>query len=149
MKNLNFKATFAAFITSSVLLTTGVVPMQTAQASGPGGPTILTPLKPNICLTKPWLCKNGGFKLPPKAPPPPPPAPKGGLTDGQKIGLGILGAVAVGTIIANSRNQPANPAPYNNHVAFCSGKYKTFDVNTNTFMSNAGYRKPCISPYMQ
>ena len=155
MKTITIKSTFAAIITASTLITTGVAPMNAAHAAGPGGPGGLLPTSPvPICITKPWLCGGpGGIIVPPIAPvppaPPAPPAPSAGLTDSQKIGLGILGVLAVGAVVANSRNRPANPAPYNNHLAYCDGKYKTYDANTNSFMSNAGYRKPCISPYMK
>ncbi|NND00102.1 MAG: BA14K family protein [Gammaproteobacteria bacterium] len=157
MKTITIKSTFAAIITASTLITTGVAPMNAAHAGGPGGPGVLLPGGPKpLCLTKPWLCGPGGIKLPPVAPvppvppaPPAPPAPSAGLTNSQKVGLGILGALAVGAVVANSRKQQVNSGPLNAHLAFCDGKYKTYDPGTNTFMSNAGYRKPCISPYLK
>ncbi|MEM8541191.1 MAG: BA14K family protein [Pseudomonadota bacterium] len=158
MKTITIKSTFAAIITASTLITTGVAPMNTAHAGGPGGPGVLLPGGGGSpCITKPWLCGPGGvIKVPPIVPvpplppaPPAPPAPSAGLTDGQKVGLGILGALAIGAVVANSRNQQVNPGPLNNHLNYCNAKYKTYDGETNTFMSNAGYRKPCISPFLK
>ncbi len=153
MKTITIKSTFAAIITASTLITTGVAPMNAAHAEtifiNPG----IDPckLQPHKCLVGPGI-----IKVPPIAPvppvppaPPAPPAPSAGLTDGQKVGLGILGALAVGAVIANSGKQQVNAGPLNNHLNFCNAKYKTYDGETNTFMSNAGYRKPCISPFLQ
>lgn len=144
MTTIKIKSTFAAIITASTLITSGIAPMSSAHALD-----FKAPPKLPVCVTKPWLCGPGGIKLPPPPPAPPaPPAPSAGLTDGQKVGLGILGALAIGAVVANSRNQQVNPGPLNNHLAYCA-KYKTYDMETNTFMSNAGYRKPCISPFMK
>jgi hypothetical protein len=45
---------------------------------------------------------------------------------------------------------PVYVAPGDNwaaHVNYCSGKYASYDVTTNTYVSNSGYVKTCNSPY--
>ena len=34
------------------------------------------------------------------------------------------------------------------HYDYCFSRYRSYDLETNSFMSYSGVRKPCISPYM-
>lgn len=118
---------------------------------------ILTP-KPGICATKPWLCGGGGVLIPNPTPlpPAPPPAPSGGLTKNEKLALGIAGGVLAGAVLLNAAKTaqqnaavPVNEGNYQAHVAWCSGKYKSYVVQTNSWQpKGGGPRKPCNSPYL-
>ena len=103
-------------------------------------------------MLPPGMFGPGGLTPTPPGPPPPPAPPakkKGGLKPGEAAALGVLGGVLIGGMIANAnKNQPA-PAAVGlpkEHYAWC-GKYKTYDVGTNSFMGNDGFRHPCNSPW--
>ena len=88
--------------------------------------------------------------LPPPPPPPAPPHKHGGLKPGEAALLGAVGGVLIGGMIANANKQPLQTAPAAGlpleHYAWC-GKYKTYDVGTNSFMGNDGFRHLCNSPW--
>lgn len=56
-------------------------------------------------------------------------------------GAFIAGAIISGAI--NSAQQSGDSA----HVNWCNDRYRTYRSSDNTFMSTAGYRKECNSPY--
>lgn len=72
-----------------------------------------------------------------------------GLTDAEKVGIGILGALAIGAVVVNSQNQAVNPAPYNNHVAWCSSKYNSYRIHDNSWQPFKGGRRLCVSPFLR
>lgn len=96
--------------------------------------------------------------------PPAPPAPPANPGFGN-VGAAIVGGFVAGAII-NSMNQPkptvivqqpqyvqpVQPVQTSGnlqaHIQDCQRRYKTYDISTNSFMSNAGYRKPCYSSFM-
>ena len=43
--------------------------------------------------------------------------------------------------------RPAYRALPGRHVAYCQGRYRSYDVRTDTFQPNRGPRRACISPY--
>jgi hypothetical protein len=68
-------------------------------------------------------------------------------SDGWWYPLAAFGATAViGNAIAN---QPTviGPAYSRDHVAWCSGRFKTYRSSDNTYIPSAGYRAQCNSPF--
>jgi hypothetical protein len=59
-------------------------------------------------------------------------------------GAFIAGAIISGAI-ANS--QSSSSGGYSAHVNWCNDRYRTYRSSDNTYMSSAGYRKECNSPY--
>ena len=141
--------TIAGIATLTVASVSAVAPVRAEPA------TLLPGVGVSICATKPWLCSGGGIILPP-APPAPPPAPSGGLSKNDKIALGIAGGVLAGAVLLNAAKKaqqnaavPVNEGNYQAHVAWCSGKYKSYVIQTNSWQpKGGGPRKPCHSPYM-
>ncbi|WP_165905405.1 MULTISPECIES: BA14K family protein [Rhodovulum] len=42
---------------------------------------------------------------------------------------------------------PAEELPQSLHAAWCLGRYDTYDVGTNTFLTDNQLRRECVSPY--
>ena len=161
MKTISIKTTVATIATAATLLTSGIAPMAQASAGPLGQPKIIAPnpIPPGPCATKPWLCKQGGFKLPPAgpgplppAPPPPaPPAPSAGIDPGALAAMGIVGGLIAGAAIANAANKNAIPVESTGdadaHVNWCFDRYKSYRMLDNSWQPFHGPRKPCISPY--
>ncbi len=111
---------------------------------------IINPGVINICDIQPWKC------LAPLPVPPAPPAPAPGLSKNEKLALGIAGGVLAGAVLLNAANKakqnaaiPVNEGNYQSHVAWCSGKYKSYDIGTNSWQpKGGGGRKLCASPYL-
>lgn len=61
--------------------------------------------------------------------------------------LGLIGGMIIGSAIANAQQQPVYVGNGNAHVAWCLDHYMTYDIPSDTYMSNSGYRKYCNSPY--
>lgn len=58
------------------------------------------------------------------------------------------GAFIVGAIIGGALNNAQPSSSYGSpHVRWCDDRYRTYRSSDNTFMSSAGYRKECNSPY--
>lgn len=144
MKTTFTKAAAAVVIAAATITT----PMQSAQADGL---RILPGTLPgtSICARDPALC---GFepRLPAPAPTPAPaPAPSGGIHRDTALGIGIVGGIIAGAAIANAaKGRNVNNGPYVNHVNWCYNRYRSYQEQTNSFMSNSGRRKPCVSPYL-
>ena len=45
------------------------------------------------------------------------------------------------------RYRPAYRALPGRHVAYCQGRYRSYDIGSNTFQPNHGPRRACLSPY--
>jgi hypothetical protein len=57
-----------------------------------------------------------------------------------------LGAAATAPLYADPYDDDYDYGE--DHIDYCLNRYQSYDVDTNTFMSYSGVRKPCISPYM-
>jgi len=58
------------------------------------------------------------------------------------------GAFIAGAIIGGAMNSAASASSGGSaHVNWCNDRYRTYRSSDNTFMSTAGYRKACNSPY--
>ncbi|SCZ45162.1 BA14K family protein [Afifella marina] len=44
---------------------------------------------------------------------------------------------------------PAGPLPDTLHAAWCSGRYKSYDPQTDTFVSDNNFKRKCVSPYSE
>ncbi|WP_074221199.1 BA14K family protein [Rhodovulum sp. ES.010] len=42
---------------------------------------------------------------------------------------------------------PTEEPPQSLHAAWCLGRYDTYDVGTNTFLTDNKLRRECVSPY--
>lgn len=151
MKIISVKSTFAAVVTAATLFTSGVATVSTAHAESP----LIRPGVVDRCVIRPALCGGGPVVRPvrpgglrPLAPAPKPPK-RSGLSRDQKIGLGIVGGLLAGAAIANAAKAKPNNGPYNQHLAYCQGKYKSYDIGSNSYMSYSGVRKLCVSPYLR
>ena len=77
----------------------------------------------------------------------------------RNIGLGILGGIAAGAIIAGSANRghydddyyeerPVyRPSYRSSHVSWCFNRYRSYDEGSNTYVSYGGRVRNCRSPY--
>ncbi|PWV99952.1 BA14K-like protein [Hoeflea marina] len=111
-------------------------PSQAGNGWGPGDfkPGIHKPFKP-------------GFKAPgPKGPGPKKPHHHHD-NNFEGAALGLLGGMIIGSAIANAQQQPVYVDSGNAHVAWCIDRYRSYDIPSDTYMSNSGYRKYCNSPY--
>lgn len=157
MKFIPLKSTVASVATAATLFVSGLVPIGQASAGPLFTPPakIQKPVKPNICLSKPWLCKTGGFKKPvPPAPTPTPTPPANkGMDAGTAAALGILGGMVAGAVIANATRphdvivDTASNSTADAHVNWCYDHYKSYRMSDNTFQPYNGPRKQCVSPY--
>jgi hypothetical protein len=57
-----------------------------------------------------------------------------------------LGAAATAPLYADSYYDDEDYG--NEHIEYCFSRYRSYDPDSNTFMSYSGVRKPCISPFM-
>lgn len=113
------------------------VSFQPANAGGGGfGPGVIKPGIGNPGIIKPWKVPG---KVKPKK-------PHNNNNAAAAAALGLVGGMIIAGAIANSQNH-ATPSGDSAHVAWCDGRYKTYDWQTDTYMSNSGYRKYCNSPY--
>lgn len=114
----------------------------------------LIPLRPGhepiirceVLGTCPGRVSPGGPILPD---PTPPPAPRPRDRRGEAAAIGAVGGFLLGTLAANAahNNSGGGSSAMQKHIAFCSGKYKTYDPTTNKYMSFKGPRY-CNSPYL-
>jgi hypothetical protein len=52
----------------------------------------------------------------------------------------VIGGAVIGSQIRNTRYS-------NNHARWCAEKYRSYDLRTNTWLSNSGQVRQCNSPY--
>jgi hypothetical protein len=57
------------------------------------------------------------------------------------------GAFIAGAIIGGAMNAQPSSSYGSAHVRWCNDRYRTYRSSDNTYMSTAGYRKACNSPY--
>ncbi len=65
----------------------------------------------------------------------------------QAAGWGLAGGILAGALIAGAVNKKKKNNAANMHIAYCAGKYQTYNPATNMYMSYSG-PKYCYSPYM-
>ena len=84
-----------------------------------------------------------------------------GRRHGRDIGLGILGGIAAGAIIAGAANRNRyddeyyddrpvyrpRPSYRRSHVSWCFDRYRSYDQGSNTYVSYGGRVRNCRSPY--
>lgn len=72
----------------------------------------------------------------------------GGNAAAIGLGLGMLGIIA-GAAAARQAAPPPPPrgAMWDNHVRWCMGRYRSYDIGSNTFQPYGGPRQVCVSPY--
>jgi hypothetical protein len=62
------------------------------------------------------------------------------------IVAGIVGGLLLGGIAASAARQH-NASAWNNHVNWCSQRYRSYRIPDNTFQPYNGPRKQCVSPF--
>lgn len=67
--------------------------------------------------------------------------------------IGITSAIAGGIIaheVSKNRRhrQHAHDRAVDRHIAYCEGKYASYDWESNTFITHSGRIKECRSPYL-
>lgn len=65
----------------------------------------------------------------------------------QAAGWGLAAGVLTGALVAGAINKKKKKNAMNLHIAYCAGKFQTYDPNTNMYMSTTG-PKYCASPYL-
>lgn len=58
-----------------------------------------------------------------------------------------LGAAIIGGMAAQPPRPPVGVAVPGSHVRWCQGRYRSYDVYSNTFQPYNGPRQVCVSPY--
>lgn len=66
----------------------------------------------------------------------------------QAAGWGLAAGVLTGALVAGAVNKKKKKNAMQMHIAYCSGKFQTYDPSTNMYMSTTG-PKFCGSPYLQ
>ena len=67
------------------------------------------------------------------------------------VGAALLGGTVAGALHLDRQDDAidAGTRPFaigNDHVAYCSARYKTYRASDNTFQPNHGPRRACVSP---
>ena len=71
-----------------------------------------------------------------------------GLRRGEAAALGLLGGVIIGGAIANANRRPVQPVGRSSaHANWCSNRYRSYNIHTDTFTGFDGRRHYCNSPY--
>lgn len=136
MTNAVSKTICTAF--AAAMLATSMQPAHAAPGPGPLGGTIRPiPHHPDLGLT------------PVPSPPPPLPSPPhpSHHHHGYGAAMGLVGGMIIGGAIANSQQRPVYANQRDAHVKWCLGRYRSYNIASDTFMSYSGYRKYCNSPY--
>lgn len=58
-----------------------------------------------------------------------------------------LGAAIIGGMAAQAPRPPVAVGVPSSHVRWCQGRYRSYDVYSNTFQPYNGPRQVCVSPY--
>ena len=66
---------------------------------------------------------------------------------GRNIGIGLASGFLVGSILYSQRKHYSHSA-LRKHVHWCTKKYKTYNVRSDTFISYKHGKKRCNSPYI-
>ncbi len=65
----------------------------------------------------------------------------------QAAGWGLAAGVLTGVIVSGAINKKKKKDAMKLHIAYCAGKFQTYNPNTNMYMSHSG-PKYCSSPYL-
>ncbi len=65
----------------------------------------------------------------------------------QAAGWGLAAGVVTGLIVSGAVNKKRRNNAIKLHIAYCSGRYQTYNPATNMYMSHTG-PKYCYSQYM-
>lgn len=65
----------------------------------------------------------------------------------EAAALGAVGGFLLGAAVVGAHHKKKKKQAWNQHVAFCLGKWNTYNPNTNMYMSPTGW-KICASPFM-
>lgn len=65
----------------------------------------------------------------------------------QKFGWGAAAGVGAALLLSGALNQKKKNNAMKMHIAYCSGKWQTYNPATNMYMSTTG-PKYCYSPYL-
>jgi len=66
---------------------------------------------------------------------------------GRNLGIGFAKGFLIGSVLYSQRKHHSNSA-LRNHVAWCTNKYKSYNVKTDTFISFKHGKKRCNSPHI-
>ena len=66
---------------------------------------------------------------------------------GRNIGIGLASGFLIGSILYSQRHHYSHSS-LRRHVAWCSKRYKTYNVRSDTFISYKHGKKRCNSPYI-
>ena len=70
-----------------------------------------------------------------------------GRNRGRNIGIGLASGFLVGSILYSQRKHYGHSA-LRKHVNWCTKKYKTYNVRSDTFISYKHGKKRCNSPFI-
>ena len=62
------------------------------------------------------------------------------------IAAGVIGGMLLGGMAVSAARQH-NHSAWNNHVNWCSQRYRSYRVSDNSWQPNNGPRRQCISPF--
>lgn len=65
----------------------------------------------------------------------------------EAAALGAVGGFLLGAAVVGAANKKKKKDAMKMHIAFCSGKYQTYNPHTNMYMSTTGPQY-CYSPYL-
>lgn len=121
----------------------GAIPQANAFELIPLRPGYEPVIRCEVLGTCPGVVSPGG----PTLPDPTPPAPRPRDRRGEAAAIGAVGGLLLGAAIAGAANKRKSNNAMQMHIAFCSGKFKTYNPSTNMYMSFKGPRY-CSSPYL-
>ncbi len=83
-----------------------------------------------------------------------------GRRHNRDVGLGIVGGLVAGAIIAGAANRRyddeyyddrpvyrTRPSYRDSHVSWCYNRYRSYDAGSNTYVTYGGRVRNCRSPY--
>ena len=65
----------------------------------------------------------------------------------QAAGWGLAAGLLTGVIVSGAVNKKKKNDALKMHIAYCAGRWQTYNPNTNMYMSTTG-PKYCSSPYL-
>jgi hypothetical protein len=69
---------------------------------------------------------------------------RGGISPGAAAAIGVIGAIGTAIAIdAARRGAAAEEAVEDDAIAYCIRRFKSYDIETRTYMGFDGYRHPC------
>jgi BA14K-like protein len=68
---------------------------------------------------------------------------RGGISPGAAAAIGVIGAIGTAIAIDSARRGAAAAEVDDDAVEYCLRRYKSYDVESGTYMGFDGYRHPC------